>query len=352
MLDRSRQGIAAPAPIVPEPHEAERLRVLRHIAAKLPEIARRRNISMIGKGGTMLALVDGLTRPSTDYDADVDQPLGKRALQQMIGQVLRTIPGVERLNVEWLGRRTDAVTFAWNARGMEEPVTSFLNVTTRTPDAVRRQAWQLTGPAIKDAMVREVDGMPVYTMPELMRGKASAFMNRAKARDTYDVAWAFATRLDEIDADTRVMVDRFIKHGTSDEQWNAWEDDYRDDDVMSRAPGLDDALGIISDCLETDPVVRVAREPHRDLAFWIDETHIGLHLTGLPDDAPKEYLYRVPRTEIEELAGFLIASGADLTPRLGLGPEDLRREGGTGVTRIIANGIATFEQEQAKARTP
>lgn len=351
MLDRGRQGITAPAPVIPEPHEAERLRVLRHIAAKLPELARRRDISMIGKGGTVLALVDGLTRPSTDYDADVDQPLGKPALKQMIGQVLRAIPGVERPNIEWLGRRTEPVTFAWNAREIEHPVSSFLNVTARTPDAVRQQPWRLTGPAIEDDMIREVDGMPVYTTTELMRGKASAFMNRAKARDTYDVAWALATRLDDIDPVTRIILDEFMTHGTSDAQWTKWEADYRNDGIMSRALGLDDALRIISDCLETDPVVRVAREPHRDLAFWIDKTHIGLYLTELPDDAPKTYLYRVPRTEITELAGFLIASGADLTPRLGLGPEDLRREGRTGVTRIIANGIATFEREQAKTRT-
>ena len=350
-LSRARQQITAPLPIPPKPTEHERLRVLRHVATTLPLVTARHGIRMIGKGGTMLALADGLTRPSTDYDADTDKPLSKPEQQRLMQRVMRSVPGIRDPKVTWSGHRNHAVLFSWTQARTGITAGSFLNVTTRNLENARHQAWRLTDPVIENTMVREVDGMPVYTTRELMRGKAGAFMNRGRARDTYDVAWALATRLDEIDPETRITLDRFMKTGTSDEQWDQWRDDYRSDPIMSRAPGLDAALAIISDCLELDPVVRCAREPDHVLDFWVDETRISLNLAGPTGHEPPERLFTVPRTELHELADFVIGSGADLSQRLGMSPEELRREGGDGVTRILSAGLANFERDKARAQT-
>lgn len=119
MTDRSRQGIRPPEPIPPNATERERLRVLKVVAQRLPELAARRDIKMIGKGGTVLALADGLTRPSTDYDADTDKPIGKPTLVGMMNQILKSIPGLREASADWTGRRSDPVLPSPGARPAE-----------------------------------------------------------------------------------------------------------------------------------------------------------------------------------------------------------------------------------------
>ena len=345
MTDRSRQGIRPPEPIPPIDTERERLRVLKVVAQRLPELAARRGIKMIGKGGTILTLADGLTRPSTDYDADTDGPIGKPTLVGMMNQILKSTPGLRNARADWTGRRSDPVTFTWRSLDRELAAESFLNTTVRTAVTRRPQAWRLTDPQVDDATIRTVNGMQVYTTMELMRGKASAFMGRAEGRDTYDIAWALSTRLKDVDPRTRITLDQFMNSGTTDEHWTQWRDDYGTDQIMSRA-NMDEIMETLIDCLEKDPVVRCAREPDRGLAFWIDSTAntVSLILPERGEHTPRENLFEVPRNALEELALFVLDSGADLSHRLNLGPRDIRQEGSGGLTRIIENGVADFER--------
>ena len=178
-----------------------------------------------------------------------------------------------------------------------------------------------------------------------MQGKASAFMGRAKSRDTYDVAWVLSTHLKDVDPKTRITLDQFMNSGTTDEHWKDWRHDYETDHIMSRA-NMDDVMETIIDCLEKDPVVRCARDPDRGLAFWIDSTAhtVSLVLPEQGEHKPRENLFEVPRNALEELAVFVVDSGADLSHRLNLAPGDIRQEGWGGLTRIIENGVADFER--------
>ena len=349
MTDRSRQGIFPPEPIPWTDVERERLRVLKIVAQRLPALAARRDVRMIGKGGTMFTLAEGLTRPSTDYDADTDKPLPKQTLVGMMKQILSHTPGVREPKVSWTGKRNDSVEFEWYNANRTITADGFLNTTVRTRETTRPQAWRLTEPEIDDATVRMVDGMPVYTMPELMRGKASAFMGRGKGRDTYDTCWALAARLEDVEPGTRVALDQFMANGTTDLQWEQWYDDYRTDRIMIRS-NMDEVMETLIACLEMDPVVRCAREPDRGLGFWIDGNRntVALVLSGQGERLPREKLLEAPRDAIGEIARFILDSGADLSRGLNLGPEDIRREGTGGMTRIIENGVAGFERAQAK----
>ena len=349
MTDRSRQGIFPPKPIPWTDVERERLRVLKIIAQRLPALAARRDVRMIGKGGTMLTLAEGLTRPSTDYDADTDKPIGKQTLVGMMKQILSHTPGVREPKVSWTGKRNDSVEFEWHNADRTITADSFLNTTVRTRETTRPQAWRLTEPEIDDATVHVVDAMPVYTMPELMRGKASAFMGRGKGRDTYDTCWALATRLEDVEPETRIALDRFMATGTTDLQWKQWYDNYRTDPIMVQS-NMDEVMETIITCLEKDPVVRCAREPDRGLGFWVDgdRNTVALVLPKQGDQVPQEKLLEVPRNAIEEIARFVLDSGADLSHRLKLGPQDIRREGTGGLTRILENGVAGFERTRAK----
>ena len=352
MTDRTRQGIHAPSPIPSNETEHERLRVLRFVAQELPELAARRGIRVIGKGGTALALADGLTRPSTDYDADTDKPIGKTTLSAMMKQLLRRTPGVHDPRASWSGHRTDPVTFDWRTSDRTLRPASFLNTTVRSGATRRTDAWCLTGPEIKEETIRTVDGMQVYTTSELMRGKASAFMGRAKARDTYDMAWALSTRLKDVDPETRITLDRFLNSGATEEHWKGWHEDYTTDAIMMRA-NMDEVMETLIDCLEKDPVVRCTREPERGLGFWINANRgtVSLVLAKEGEDRPAESLLEVPRNGLETLAQFILESGADLSQRLNLGPEDIRREGNDGLTRIIESGVAKYERERERNRS-
>ena len=343
MTDRTRQGIRPPDPIPYTETERERLHVLKIVARRLPELAARRDIRMVGKGGTILTLADGLARPSTDYDADTDEPVGKPTLVAMMDQILRTTPQLHEASAHWTGKRTDPVTFSWRNRAKQIAADSFLNTTVRRAHAHRPPAEGLAGARIDETTVRIVDSMPVYTTTELMRGKASAFMGRARSRDTYDVAWALSTHLKDVDPETRITLDQFLSTGATDEHWKEWRRDYENDRIMCRA-SMDEVMATIIDCLEKDPVVRCAREPERGLAFWIDgaANTVSLVLPGQGEHTPLEKLLEVPRNAIQELAQFVLDAGADLSHRLNLAPHDIRQEGTDGLARIIENGVANF----------
>ena len=347
MTDRSRQGILPPDPIPTTETESERLRVLKIVAQRLPDLATRQEIKMVGKGGTILNLADGLTRPSTDYDADTDKPVGKPTLMRMMTQLLRTIPGVRSPVASWNGRPSGPVRFEWQNATTGIAAKSFLNTTMRGASTIRPHAWRLTGPEIDDGTIRLVDGMQIYTTVELMRGKASAFMARAQGRDTYDVAWALSTRLEDVEPQTRTALDQFMTAGTTDEQWGNWREDYETDPIMLRA-NMDPVMETILECLEKDPVVRCGREPERGLGFWVNGpmNTVALVLAEQGDNAPHEPLFEVPRSAVGELARFLVDARADLSHHLGLRTDDIQREGTTGLARIITNGIADLERER------
>ena len=353
MTDRSRQGIRPPDPIPHTETERERLRILKTVAQRLPELAARRDIKMVGKGGTVLTLADGLTRPSTDYDADTDKPVGKPTLVGMMDQILKGTPRLREARAHWSGRRNDPVTFTWRNPVQDIASESFLNTTVRGAHAHRQPAEQLAGPHIDDTAVRIVDSMQVYTTTELMRGKASAFMGRARSRDTYDVAWALSTRLKDVEPKTRTTLDQFLSSGATDAHWKQWREDHENDPIMCRA-NMDDVMEIIIDCLEKDPVVRCAREPERGLAFWIDATAntVSLILPEQGDHKPREKLFEVPRDALQELALFVVDTGADLSHHLNLGPNDIRREGTGGLSRFIENGVTKFERALRRQITP
>ena len=257
MSDRHRQGIQTPRPIAVDETERERLRVLKIVAQRLPGLAARREIQMVGKGGTVLNLADGLTRPSTDYDADTDKPVGKPTLTRMMTQLLRTTSGLRNPAASWSGRPSDPVRFEWKNPTTGITADSFLNTSVRSAGTVRPQAWRLTGPEIDDTTIRVVDQMQIYTTTELMRGKASAFMARAQGRDTYDIAWALSTRLEDVEPRIRTTLDQYMNSGSTNEQWGHWRKDYETDPIMIRAD-MDQVMETILDCLEKDPVVRCA----------------------------------------------------------------------------------------------
>ena len=168
MTDRYRQGICPPEAIPPTDTERERLRVLKIVAQRLPELARRHGIKMIDKGGTVLTLADGLTRPSTDYDADTDKPIGKPTLVRMMNEILTNTPALRDVKAHWTERRSDPVTFTWRTLDQDVAAQSFLNTTVRTAHTQRPQAWRLTDPQIDDTTIRIIDSMQVYTTTELM----------------------------------------------------------------------------------------------------------------------------------------------------------------------------------------
>ena len=69
---RRHQLESMPRPIGENPIAEERIAVLRILAKRLPQIAARSQIRVVGKGGTLLRLCEGLRRPSTDYDCETN----------------------------------------------------------------------------------------------------------------------------------------------------------------------------------------------------------------------------------------------------------------------------------------
>ena len=258
MTNRSRQGIRPPEPIPPTDTEREHLRVLEIVAQRLSELAARRGIKMIGKGGTILILADSPTRPSTDYDADTGKPLAKPTLVGMMNQILKGISELRDARAAWSGKRSHPVIFTWRTPSQEIAPLSFLKTTVRTAETQRPQPWQLLNTEIDEAAIRTVNGMQIYTATELMRGKVSAFMGRAKGRDIYDVTWALSAQLKDVDRRTRITLDQFMDSGSTDEQWTQWRNNYETDQFMSRAC-MDKVMETLIDCLEQDPVVSCAR---------------------------------------------------------------------------------------------
>ena len=86
-----------PEPIPDNPVAEQRIAVLRRLAERLPLLAARVQIHVVGKGGTLLRLCEDTPRPSTDYDCDTSTRWNDTAQAQAVRQALRNTPNVNDL---------------------------------------------------------------------------------------------------------------------------------------------------------------------------------------------------------------------------------------------------------------
>lgn len=319
---------ALPTPIKDNPIAEERIKILRVLAERLPELASRGQIRVVGKGGTLLRLCEGLTRPSTDYDTNIRWTDAAQA--RTIAQALREIPNVSQLDIIEPTSRTQPVRFSWMAKlhtGETKKIHSFIN-TKIVPE--------LDEPDYRAAHLRTHQRIATYTSEHLYQGKTNAFCDRGAVRDIYDVWHGLSHNLDRIAPTTRLQLNKHLNHNLTVAQVDEWKENLPDDEVLSGHLDIDDALEGIMECLEKDPIVALDTHPGRELGFLVDTDRRTLSF-GLKetDDAPFLALYIRPYANASDVAEFVVASRAPIWDTFDID----RPEGGANAERAALEGI-------------
>ena len=107
MTIRRHHRDTLPPAIADGPVAEERVRILRILAERPPEIAQRTRVRIIAKGGAMLGRCEGTPRPSTDYDCDTDKRWSDAAQARAVQQALRDAPSLSDLTVTEPTTRTE-----------------------------------------------------------------------------------------------------------------------------------------------------------------------------------------------------------------------------------------------------
>ena len=349
MTIRWHQLDSLPPPIEDNPVEEERMRVLRILAQRLPDIAARSQIRIVGKGGTLLRLCEGTPRPSTDYDCDTNTRWPDAAQARAIRQALRDVPNVRELNIVEPSTRTQPVRFNWQARlrdGSTATLSSFIN-TKITPE--------LDEPEFRAKHLRVQDGINTYTPERLYQGKTDAFRGRAASRDLYDIWYGLSHHIDRIAPATRIELDDHTTRNLTAEQLADWNEDLAQDQVLSGNVTVDDMLTGIMECLEKDPIVALNANPERGLYFLVETTRRTISLGLKPaGDEPFLALYTRPQANADDVAAFTLACKAPVWDAMGITPPS---EGKGAQHKLLTEIISENIDRQnalglARGRTP
>ena len=92
MSEPHLRGTEALPTIDTSPHDARLMEILATVARDLPKVLR--DMRVVAKGSTALALGYGPPRPSTDYDCDLDRRISKPQAGEIAAGILQSIPGV------------------------------------------------------------------------------------------------------------------------------------------------------------------------------------------------------------------------------------------------------------------
>ena len=314
MSTREHQLDEMPPPINESEIEAARIRMLKTLAVELPKMAARDGCFIVGKGGTMLRLCEGIPRPSTDYDCDTDKPWPKGAQARAAERILKASPEAEKPSAIVPEQRHHPVTLEWTAtlaRGRKGRIESYIN-TKYLPE--------LADTAFRNKHVRTRDGMATYTPAHLYQGKADAFMNRTAARDLYDIWYGLSYHIERINPGTRIELHEHLTNNLQKEQMKGWERNLKVDEVLRGNVRVDHMLLGVMDCLEKDPVVAMHAEPDRTLGFFINsrERTISLGLKAT-EDKPFRPLYTCPQEAARTLCQFVIEAKAEIWTSIGIG---------------------------------
>lgn len=324
----------------------QRIAVLRILATRLPQLAARAQIHIVGKGGTLLRLCEGTPRPSTDYDCDTSARWNDAAQARAIRQALRSVHNVLDLTITEPRTRAQPVRFAWHSRlrdGSTTTIDSYIN---------SKLVPELANPDFRERHVRVHNGITTYTSERLYQTKADAFCDRCAGRDIYDIWYGLSHHLDRITPATRLELHERTNQMT-ELDLAVWNDDVATDPVLRGHVDAEDMLTGVMECLDTDPVVALHTHPDRKLGFHVDTAGQTVALGLLPSgDEPFHDVVRVPQTRASELADLALASRAPIWDALG----QPAPSGGIGpqrelLTEIIEVNVAHFNTE-AMQRTP
>ena len=340
MTIRRHQLDTVPEPIHEEPAARERIAVLRVLAKRLPQIAARAQVRVVGKGGTLLRLCEGLPRPSTDYDCDTSTRWSDAAQARAIRQALRDLPDVGDLDVVEPISRNQPVRFSWTSRlpdGSTERIHSFIN-SKIVPD--------LDDARFRAQHLRIHEGITTYRPQHLFQGKADAFCNRSAGRDLYDVWYGLSHCVDRIEPSTRIQLYEHTNQMTQllIDEWNT---DLADDSVLRGQVEAEDMLEGIMECLEKDPVVALHANPQRSLGFLVDSEASTISLGLRPtDDDDFHPIYTRPQTHAKDVAAFALACQTPIWEILGVP----RPSGGVGPENSVLTEIINDNIEHYNAR--
>ena len=340
---RGHQLDRLPVPITITPAARERLRVLEHVARQVPKLAARHRLFVVGKGGTLLHLCEGVPRPSTDYDCDADGPCPKDLQARMVTQALRATPGVRDPEVKRPTSASQPVIFNWRGQlpdGTTQTIQSHINV---------RETPELRDPAYRAANVRTVRDVQCYVPEQLYAGKANAVIHRAAARDLYDMRYGLTHHLDRIRPESRTALHDHFADEVNASKVADWQKDAENDQLIRGTFDIPETIDGIIDCLLLDPVVAVHANPGRRLGFYID-ADAGTIALGLreTETEPFDPLYTCPHADAPALADFILASRVPIWEQMEV-PEPA---GGTAGGRawLIGNMTANIERQNAIAR--
>lgn len=338
-----------PKPIDLSAPQAERMRVLKELATILPQLGRRHQLTIVGKGGSLLHLCEGVERPTTDYDCDTSKVLARDLQGQLLQQALRSIEGVFNPTVTVPANRSQPVKFGWNARlatGQElSPVDSFINT---------KHVNDLNDPKFREQHVRLQDGMLCYASERLYEGKVHALTNRTAARDLYDTWYGLTHHLDRIAPATRIRLATAWRHQPQlDAKFlQSWNRDLEKDGGLRNRVNIEEMILGIMECLDGDPVVALQREPRRKPAFVVDNRArtMAFGLAGPDPSEPFRTLYKCGQSddEVRTLCTFIVGSRVDIWPAL----KSEQPKGGTadGISKLMA--ICAEQVRTAGGRTP
>ena len=332
MTVRRFQLDALPPDIPTNRVDEQRLAVLRELAIRLPALGIRHELQIVGKGGTLLHLCEGVNRPSIDYDCDTNRVWPKPDQARLLRQALRGLPNVADPLVSNPANRAQPVSFQWSATladGRTERICSHINARF-LPD--------LNNPEFQRSNLRTHKGIPTYTSRHLYQGKANALMNRNAARDLYDCLYGLTYHIERIDPSTRIQLHDHLAESLSDYLVREWTIDLHKDKTLSGHVEIDTMVLDIINCLETDPVVALHAHPGRTLGFFVDTEadtiSLGLART---DDHPFHSLYTCPQAEAASLSEFITATKTDIWATLGVS----RPAEGSSVEQLLLTAIIT-----------
>ena len=282
MTVRRFQLDALPPDIPTDRVDEQRLAVLRELAIRLPALGIRHELQIVGKGGTLLHLCEGVNRPSIDYDLRHQQSLAEAGSGPLAAPSTARPPECSRpagvpTRHTGLSRYPSNGQRHWRTAGPSE------SAVTSTPDSCLTS----TIPEFQRSNLRTHKGIPTYTSRHLYPRQSQRPNEPERRPATCTTAlYGLTYHIERIDPSTRIQLHDHLAESLSDHLVREWTIDLHKDKTLSGHVEIDTMVLDIINCLETDPVVALHAHPGRTLGFFVDTEADTISLGLAPDRRP------------------------------------------------------------------
>lgn len=205
--------------------EQERIDFMRAIALEVSN-----NEPAVLKGGTSLLLTHNLDRFSEDMDFDL--PPGTASdFRKHIMKAAETIGiAVDGINIKKDTETTKRYMVHYTSAFSEKDYPLKIECSMRNE--------------IEKADVENINGIKVYSVPRLAELKAEAFVNRDKARDTYDIAFLTENYPSEIKQTTWALIREHVQDRGIEGLCDSFDKEREQDKLLSNFEGTEVVLRI------------------------------------------------------------------------------------------------------------